>query len=350
MIHERLRPLSVLPLIPLLLTANPGPDPSAPAGKPLCDAGPVQVLECTGPVMQVQLDGTGSSAGGGGALHYLWVPCGNPAVTISDPTDPTPVLTVDMTRTCVLECHIELKVSNSAGQSACSTAVVIRDTTPPAIFCPPDVTVELGDPTDPSFTGVATATDAHSRNPFVSWSDDVSGISGAGLGTIVRTWSASDGCFTSVCAQQIKVALTVHFDIYPNRCPNELVLGPDATDGETRVSASVLGNAIDVTTVDLGSLQFVGGGSFDTGAVLTPVLVGYADVGQPQSGLEFCDCSLIDPDGKTDIYMEFDKQALIQTFGLQGMPSGTELPFQIQGEFQNNDPFQGQDCILIRLK
>src|SRR5207249_9080444 len=57
--------------------------------------------------------------------------------------------------------------SNRAWRAAvwcCDTATCVQhidfvDTTPPMISCPPDKHLNCGDPTDPSKTGSATATD-----------------------------------------------------------------------------------------------------------------------------------------------------------------------------------------------
>lgn len=77
------------------------------------------------------------------------------------------------------------------------------------INCPPDVTVECGDPTSFSFTGEATASTNCSLSDFVGISSDDQIISGADCPdniTILRTWTAVDFCGNSIsCTQWITV-------------------------------------------------------------------------------------------------------------------------------------------------
>ena len=45
----------------------------------------------------------------------------------------------------------------SGNTNQCTFDVIVQDTTPPTISCPSNVTVECGQSTDPSSTGIATA-------------------------------------------------------------------------------------------------------------------------------------------------------------------------------------------------
>ncbi len=61
---------------------------------------------------------------------------------------------------------------------------------------PGDLVVECGGSTDPTSTGLATASDGcEGDTPIISFSDDLSGLNGcSNTGTIIRTWTATDEC------------------------------------------------------------------------------------------------------------------------------------------------------------
>ncbi len=65
------------------------------------------------------------------------------------------------------------------------------DTTPPVITVPSDVTLEAPSDTTPANTGYATAVDAVDPSPTIS-SSDVESLNAQGIGTITRTWTATD--------------------------------------------------------------------------------------------------------------------------------------------------------------
>lgn len=84
-------------------------------------------------------------------------------------------------------------VSDNAGNAAVQVTrtVNVVDTTAPTITAPADVTLEAPTDTTPANTGSATATDTVDPAPVISFSD-VNSLDAQGLGTIDRTWSATD--------------------------------------------------------------------------------------------------------------------------------------------------------------
>jgi len=84
--------------------------------------------------------------------------------------------------------------------------ITVADTLGPVIDCPLDVTVECGDPTDPTATGEATATDNCDQSPAITYADVETQGSYPQEVLITRTWTASDVCGNqSSCHQEIHV-------------------------------------------------------------------------------------------------------------------------------------------------
>ena len=104
------------------------------------------------------------------------------------------------------------------------------DTTAPTITCPADTTVVLGNPTAPSSTGSATATDSLDNDPAITFSD----VSGANQ--ITRTWGAQDEAGNSATCDQDITIITLE------QAVNDLIGLGDSHGANT----SVLGN---VTTL-----------------------------------------------------------------------------------------------------
>jgi len=86
-----------------------------------------------------------------------------------------------------------------------SPAFAGLDTTPPTIVCPDDAAIQLGDSTDPSNTGGALCADQESGCQSVGFNDENS-LAVCGVGTIERTWIATDGLGnTASCVQTITI-------------------------------------------------------------------------------------------------------------------------------------------------
>jgi hypothetical protein len=103
---------------------------------PGCDAGGPYVVDCVGSVTTIELDGTGSSDPDGDVLSFHWSSdC--PGTTLDDPTSATPVITIDTSCHCDVNCTVTLEVSDGVATTACTTDVSVFDETPPML------TVEL---------------------------------------------------------------------------------------------------------------------------------------------------------------------------------------------------------------
>jgi hypothetical protein len=90
--------------------------------------------------------------------------------------------------------------------SSCVQTIEVVDTTVPTVACPADVTIECDQSTDPSNTGLATATDNCDENSLIAYSDaEIPGHCPQEK-TVNRTWSATDACGnSSSCVQTIRV-------------------------------------------------------------------------------------------------------------------------------------------------
>lgn len=98
--------------------------------------------------------------------------------------------------------------TDSCGNSAsCTQTISVTDTTAPMIVqCPGYIQVTCEQGTDPSMTGVPTATDNCDPAPTATYSDSVDNGQCPIASIITRTWTVSDACGnTATCLQTIKV-------------------------------------------------------------------------------------------------------------------------------------------------
>ncbi len=106
---------------------------------------------------------------------------------------------------------------------SCVQSITIEDKTGPVLTCPPDILLTCSESTDPVNTGIATATDACTAMDVITItsSDVTSGVFDcSGIGTIKRTWTATDECGNqTVCVQTITIQQLV--------CPPAITINCD---------------------------------------------------------------------------------------------------------------------------
>jgi hypothetical protein len=142
--------------------------------------------------------------------------------------------------------------------------------------------------------------------------------------------------------------VTPHLDIKPGSCPNPLQI--QGGGAAAIVPTGLLGNAFDVTQVDLNSVRMSrpSGFSMAFGNQVAPIHLVLSDVGTPFDGSQ-CDCAALGPDGILDILIQYDKQGLIDGLGLAGEADGSSVPLRTTGLVGDGCAvFSAIDCVRIQ--
>lgn len=143
---------------------------------------------------------------------------------------------------------------------------------------------------------------------------------------------------------------TAHMDIKPGSCPNPLPIrggGAAAT-----FPTGILGNAFNVTDVDLGSIRLQRGNpvGFLTEEQVVPAHITLVDVGTPFVGGP-CECAALGPDGKLDLNIQYNKQEVIDVLSLAGESDGSSVPLTAVGLTESSDAiFAATDCVRIQRR
>src|SRR4029079_14648864 len=100
------------------------------------------------------------------------------------------------------------RAMDGCGNSAiCAQTITVRDTLGPTIPCPANTSSSCGN-LNPTTTGTATAIDYCSGVP-ITHTDSFTPGSCPNVGTLARTWKATDSCNnSSTCVQTISIADT----------------------------------------------------------------------------------------------------------------------------------------------
>ncbi len=326
---------------------------------PVCNAGPVQFIECNGQMTTAQLDASASFDPDGGTLQFQWVEtCSNSM--ISDPTSATPTITINMAGFCDQECgQIRVRVTDDEGDTCIGqTAIVVNDTTPPMLTTPPDVlelwTTGYPTQTDPATNpsmGMATAMDLCSGMVTPTYTDVVTpGTPPGGIEQIItRTWSISDCVGTVTGTQVITLVGPSYFapftlDFLPNRCPNDVTVHGGR---QAFVRAVITGaEGADVLSLDPSSFELAR--TDGSVATLTPFSVALADVRTaPQSG----NCSVAGADGHLDLVLRFTTDELVAAFDLdlEATPQGSEVMLRLVARQLDGSPVEVRDSLMARL-
>ena len=107
-------------------------------------------------------------------------------------------------------------------QSTCVQVITVVDDQPPAITCPPDITIQCTSSTLPSNTGSASALDNCDTSLEITNTDEILPGACAQQQSILRTWKATDDCGnSSTCVQSIIIIDSLAPVIL---CPPDLTL------------------------------------------------------------------------------------------------------------------------------
>ena len=256
-----------------------------PNDAPICEIAESDVVECSGDVTSILLDGSGSFDPDGDELTFAWsVDC--PEASFDDPSSPTPNLIVESSGQCAIACSVTLLVSDdSDASSECSIGISVVDTTEPSLIVPAPITIECSSPSgvpvsDPRIQAWLSSVSASDSCNGVTITNDASEFFGSTCGvgneTIV-TFTATDNCGNTVSLESsITVVDTTPPDIACNAQDIFPINAPrrggddDDKDGDrpkepivfTATASDPCASAIDIEIVDV-QCQKPGGGGDD---------------------------------------------------------------------------------------
>ncbi len=172
-------------------------------------------------------------------------------------------------------------VADACGNSSsCVQHILVEDSTPPAITCPVDLTIECNTSSDPLVTGTATATDNCDTSIIITFADITTAGACPQSLTISRTWNAVDACGNSTeCTQTIFVQDTVAPIL---TCPVDITV-----DCNTSIATAVTGDATATDNCDatptIGFDDVTAAGACPQSYIITRTFTAIDDCGNSSS-------------------------------------------------------------------
>lgn len=127
---------------------------------------------------------------------------------------------------------VAVQVTDAAGNTnICMVDIPVDDKIDPIIDCPDNITVDCWESTHPDVTGYATATD--NCDVVISPPSDFVNLNSCNVGTIIRTWTATDPSGnTDVCTQYIYIQNLTPFN------PNTIIWPPNINNAGCTLPSS----------------------------------------------------------------------------------------------------------------
>ncbi|MCB4797818.1 HYR-like domain-containing protein [Neotamlana laminarinivorans] len=147
---------------------------------------------------------------------------GDYTITGTDIIDETDSCNIIITRTWTF-------TDSCNNTSSVSQTITVKDTTPPVLVLPNNVSAECSNDLSPISFGSATATDNCDTNPIITFSDVITNGSCSGTYSITRTWMATDSCNNTTTADQtISVSDTTAPEFDQTELPQDVTVECDA--------------------------------------------------------------------------------------------------------------------------
>jgi len=136
--------------------------------------------------------------------------------------------------------------------------------------------------------------------------------------------------------------IVVPVDIKPGLCPNALILS-----SSDRVSVAILGaHNFDVKQIVRGSVRLEGVRPFQTSLKDVAKPYKYYLWGKDSDDVRADYCNTMGPDGKLDLLLTFDKDALKR--GLGSVKDGEVRVLRLSGRLNSGMSILGDDVVVIR--
>ncbi len=333
--------------------AQPG---AAQGLAPVADPGGPYSLECTGDKTFIEVDGSASYDPDGTPVTFEWYEeCEHGYFDLA--SSAKAIFVLESGGMCEHECsHLELRVTSGGETTRERFSIVVEDTTPPVMVCPPDQVAVWGASTDPLDMGMGYAEDDCSNQPVVTWVDSfIPGEECSGIEeTIKRDWIASDACGNFAEDTQYITLLSpsggcngtppTNLELDPKVCENLL----DPTERSGLFRANLLSRKFfNVMNVDPMSVRLF---RLDQPTKrVRPFMPRRSPIGDfiKAAAFQFKTCSPSGQDKQLDISFRFVKSKVIDTLELEALADGETVTIVLAGRTKDGVAFWAGDMLTV---